>query len=293
MTSDYAACKPAGDMCAHVCGCDSLRGVTLGVQPRQSMDELGAPCKPALQRSAASWRLYAWRCRFSYHEILFDMCHFICKHVCEPFACDGVAYHRGCITDMNGGGRYRMAHLGVTPYSVMVSMQTEFVGAGFMIGSAFAVVLPEGFEALYSAGKPSHDDELMHAHTHAQPHVRLLRSSGSVRAAAIEDSVEAHVVQHGPHHSGLEHHDHAEAPGPRWGPGAALLAGFLAMMLFEYLHHQLEGDGGHAHGHAGDHVCLLTLVCEQIDNCSARVTSLINSWITDWAAKGLGASGGV
>jgi zinc transporter ZupT len=93
----------------------------------------------------------------------------------------------------------------------------EAFGAGCMLGSAFAVVLPEGFDALYSAAaRTVHDDE------HEQRR-RLL----SVEDEGALDHDRGHT-----HHSGF----------PSWAPGVAVLAGFLLMMIFEFWHHQHEHE---------------------------------------------------
>lgn len=108
-------------------------------------------------------------------------------------------------------------------------MQTELIGAGFMIGSAFAIILPEGFEVLYAGA--------VQAHSH----------DTSDSASQLEDG-EAHGHRRRLMHGGG--HDAIKLPCPKWAPGAALLAGFLAMMLFEYLHHSMEGKGSHLpHAH--------------------------------------------
>lgn len=83
-----------------------------------------------------------------------------------------------------------------------------------MLGSAFAVVLPEGFEHLYSAAMSTagHHDE-------HEGHRRLLHS----------DEEDMHA------------HDHAhDGEYPSWAPGMALLAGFVLMLVFEFWHHQYE-----------------------------------------------------
>lgn len=89
------------------------------------------------------------------------------------------------------------------------ALQTEVLGCGLMIGSAFAVVLPEGFEALHTAAAvvhPAHSEDAEH-HSHAP----LL-----------------HDGQHG-------------RAMPKWAPGLALLAGFLTMLLFDVVHHAAQG----------------------------------------------------
>jgi hypothetical protein len=97
-------------------------------------------------------------------------------------------------------------------------LQVEFLGCGVMIGSAFAVILPEGYEALYSASKGT-----LYVHE---------ESMGAERRLLVEDV---------PEHAG-NNHNHVEVePGiSRWVPGVALLSGFLAMMVFEFMHHKME-----------------------------------------------------
>jgi hypothetical protein len=147
-------------------------------------------------------------------------------------------------------------------------IQTEFVGAGFMIGSAFAVVLPEGFEALYSAATlathshtHSHSDSIHdyeHMHADAQSaHGRLLRGPTPSVRATLDEMFEGHddvFVRRVP---APVSHASLDLPCPRWAPGGALLAGFLAMMIFEFVHHQWESAHAHAHapGAAHGHGC--------------------------------------
>ena len=119
------------------------------------------------------------------------------------------------------------------PSLPLAALQTELIGAGFMIGSAFAVILPEGFEVLYAGAEP--------AQTHATTHA-------TTDSSGLLDASDTHSHRRNLAHEGG--HEHVKLPCPRWAPGAALLAGFLAMMLFEYLHHALEGEGAHLpHGH--------------------------------------------
>jgi hypothetical protein len=134
--------------------------------------------------------------------------------------------------------RVNDSHLSDLLHCDMDAMQTEFVGAGFMIGSACAVVLPEGFEVLYSTAVPT-----VHEH---MPDSSLL----DVTAHPEEGSLES---RNSHHHSHDSDHSHTSQtlPFPRWAPGATLLAGFLAMMLFEFVHHQIEGG---SHGHVHSHV---------------------------------------
>jgi hypothetical protein len=114
-------------------------------------------------------------------------------------------------------------------------MQTEYIGAGFMIGSAFAVVLPEGFEVLYSSG------EAGHSHINSR-HLRsesVAEEADSLMALPQISSQQRRVLL-----SGHDHNNHMHGrsmPCPQWAPGAALLAGFLAMIFFEHLHHSFEG----------------------------------------------------
>ena len=135
------------------------------------------------------------------------------------------------------------------------SMQTEFVGAGFMIGSAFAVVLPEGFEALYSAATLAphghHHDSADEHHAHG----RLLRAPTPSVRATLDDMFEGHDDVFVRRSAEPSSHTELALPCPRWAPGGALLAGFLAMMIFEFLHHQFEGPHGHAHGSGHSHGC--------------------------------------
>eukprot|EP00892_Ulva_mutabilis_P009824 jgi/Ulvmu1/7213/UM034_0122.1 len=88
----------------------------------------------------------------------------------------------------------------------------ELLGAGVMLSSAFAVVLPEGFAALHSTN-----------HQDASDHNGIDRTE--------DDPL-----------LGGDDHDHQHPSDvPHWLPGLALLAGFLTMMLFEFVHH------GHDH----------------------------------------------
>ena len=141
---------------------------------------------------------------------------------------------------------------------VALCVQTEFVGAGFMIGSAFAVVLPEGFEALYSGVKmATHSHGHSHGHDDASEHhahVRLLRATPtpSVRAT-LDEMFEGHDDVLTRRTEAPGGHQELELPCPRWAPGGALLAGFLAMMIFEFVHHHWEG--AHGHSHASGHGC--------------------------------------
>lgn len=102
-----------------------------------------------------------------------------------------------------------------------------------MIGSAFAVVVPEGFETLYSAAR---------AHHTRDHHEALLQ---------VDDWHEDEDTQESVQENG---HGEPELPVPRWSPGAMLLTGFLCMMIFEYLHHCFAGDSdGHSHSLSHSH----------------------------------------
>lgn len=148
--------------------------------------------------------------------------------------------------------------------------QSEFVGAGFMIGSAFAVVLPEGFEALYSGATfemhdhgsdGAHDHAHAHGTGHAHPHVhgsfrrRRLLAAETVRAPLLDPESHGDWFGHEDRSGHPSGHGELVLPCRPWLPGGVLLAGFLCMMLFEFVHHHAEarGGSGHAHVHAHGH----------------------------------------
>eukprot|EP00884_Botryococcus_braunii_P023110 jgi/Botrbrau1/9483/Bobra.0252s0101.1 len=78
------------------------------------------------------------------------------------------------------------------------------IGAGAMLATAFAVVIPEGYMAYIESG-------------------------------------EAMQHSHGLGNGGSEHHAHPHSPGtkelPHWAPGAVLTLGFIVMLLLEQAQH--------------------------------------------------------
>eukprot|EP01025_Chloroclados_australasicus_P014727 TRINITY_DN16955_c0_g1_i1.p1 TRINITY_DN16955_c0_g1~~TRINITY_DN16955_c0_g1_i1.p1 ORF type:complete len:378 (-),score=29.72 TRINITY_DN16955_c0_g1_i1:193-1326(-) len=98
----------------------------------------------------------------------------------------------------------------------------EIIGAGFMIGSAISVVLPEGYEALLD-----NCPKLQHG------------ASDDVESATPLLSAELHRSRH---LASSEHeHDHEHGSGaPLRAPGLAVLLGVLMMMVFEWSHHRFN-----------------------------------------------------
>lgn len=112
--------------------------------------------------------------------------------------------------------------------------QLEQVGAGFMIGSVLAVVLPEGFDAFHAAAT---------AHVgapEAPPHRHAAAEAG-LDADAYGHELLADALGHGE-----DMHTHSHSGGAAaWAAGAAVLAGFCGMMLLEACQHQLNDCPGH------------------------------------------------
>ena len=85
------------------------------------------------------------------------------------------------------------------------------------------IVLPEGFEALYSAASESDDDD------HSLRRV-LLMSDDNLQGSDIMEQQQRH------HH----HHGHGEKDMHTSPAGLAILAGFFTMLIFEMLQHRHE-----------------------------------------------------
>lgn len=95
------------------------------------------------------------------------------------------------------------------------------LGAGLLIGSALAVIIPEGFHAFAQVSGHAYHDEV-HDHDHDPGHT--------------------------------EHdHEHEEAGLPEGVAGLVLVAGFLAMLLLDHAQHAAGGSCGHTHGHGHSH----------------------------------------
>lgn len=86
-------------------------------------------------------------------------------------------------------------------------------------------VLPEGFEALFSAASESGVDD------HAIRRVLLMSDDSFQDADIIEH-------EHHDHHG----HEHGGADVPTSQAGLAILAGFFTMLIFEMLQHKHESS---------------------------------------------------
>ncbi|KAL4437122.1 hypothetical protein ABPG75_004261 [Micractinium tetrahymenae] len=120
------------------------------------------------------------------------------------------------------------------------------LGAGLLIGSALAVIVPEGFHAFAHAAVHTHGEPHAgsHAHDHAHDHDHGEHSSRSAHSAHAS----AAAASHG--------HAHEEGGPPEGLAGLVLVGGFLAMMLLDHLQHAAGGScghPGHSHGHVHSH----------------------------------------
>jgi len=105
------------------------------------------------------------------------------------------------------------------------------LGAGLLIGTALAVIIPEGVNALYADS---------HAHSH-QPHSHSHESGVSASAVATQRKVLGEEVS-----SRERHEENYVSNGiePHALIGLMLVLGFVFMMLVD----QLSSGSGHSHG---------------------------------------------
>lgn len=117
------------------------------------------------------------------------------------------------------------------------------LGAGLMIGSALAVIIPEGFHAFAEVRR-----RRRHPPSSLLPHA----SCPTLAAPCLCLQAGSHAHEHD--------HDHEEEPGheeheeglPEGLAGLVLICGFLAMLLLDHLQHAAGGScgtPGHTHAH--------------------------------------------
>jgi len=100
------------------------------------------------------------------------------------------------------------------------------LGAGLLVGTALAVIIPEGVHALLFPSGDHHDS-----------HHVTEKATGAVEAGAHKEEIKTVLAatHHHEHESGVELHS--------W-IGVALVLGFVFMLLVDQI-------GGHMHSHAG------------------------------------------
>lgn len=101
------------------------------------------------------------------------------------------------------------------------------LGTGLLIGTALAVIIPEGVHVMYS----NH-----HSHVHRLEKMNVKEHSDHANAQSQEPHSQHHHLEH------ESHHGHEAAVNVHSLIGVALVAGFITMLLID----QLCG-GGHAH----------------------------------------------
>ncbi|XP_013380707.1 zinc transporter ZIP9-like [Lingula anatina] len=105
------------------------------------------------------------------------------------------------------------------------------LGAGLLVGTALAVIIPEGVHTLYESELHKHE-----SHTgHGQAVRHVLQEVAQV--AADKHAEHTHSEEH-EHSHGMEMHSLI---------GVALVLGFVFMLLVDQL-----GSGGHSHGGSSD-----------------------------------------
>lgn len=157
------------------------------------------------------------------------------------------------------------------------------LGAGLLIGSALAVIVPEGFHAFaevrggiacQAAGRRREAASWRTicsnaAHVHRPRHRRLPILPALLAGRPLQASHHSHNhVEVKPEHDHEHDHDHSTAHDhsaslPEGIAGLVLVGGFLAMLLLDHLQHAAGGRCGapghshhghsHSHGHAHSH----------------------------------------
>lgn len=152
---------------------------------------------------------------------------------------------------------------GALPYFMRVRethlQAVAALGAGLLIGSALAVIVPEGFHAFAEVrcvgGRCRRCScRLLH-------HLRWL-CGPRLQPLSTLIHMQATAHSHAHDHAGHDHDEHAEHEDHEEGlpegiAGLVLVGGFLAMLLLDHLQHSFGGrcaaPGHHHHGHSHAH----------------------------------------
>ena len=106
------------------------------------------------------------------------------------------------------------------------------LGAGLLVGTALAVIIPEGVHALLLPSGDHHE-----SHHTAEKTAGAVVNTGAVASGAHKEETK---LDHAGHH----HHDTASGVELHSWIGVALVLGFVFMLLVDQI-------GGHMHSHAG------------------------------------------
>lgn len=123
-------------------------------------------------------------------------------------------------------------------------LKVSFFGAGLLVGSALAVIIPEGIGTIHEA---TNQQRSLQPHSHLNAHSHAV--SGGKSAAALDtEKLKAEVGgivdhKHHSHTAGEEKPEHEDHAGHQV-VGLVLVVGFAFMLLID----QLGGPGGHSHG---------------------------------------------
>ena len=118
------------------------------------------------------------------------------------------------------------------------------VGAGLLISTALAVVVPEGFHLLAAIERKAAVVVAEESHGH-ESHGHESHDHHHSSHSSLDDE----RVGAGATHSSHSSHSHSGDPVPHWLPGLALASGFFFMMALDALSaspHQSCGGGGGA-----------------------------------------------
>ncbi|XP_059171361.1 zinc transporter ZIP9-like [Physella acuta] len=126
---------------------------------------------------------------------------------------------------------------GVIPLTISLSEEklklVTVLGAGLLVGTALAVIIPEGVHAMYS---DFDGHEAAHEHVREAEHDKLLPASNPKQAPVEIPAAKEVILQH------EEHHDHSKSD-VHSIIGITLVAGFIFMLLVDQI-------GGSMHSHS-------------------------------------------
>lgn len=140
------------------------------------------------------------------------------------------------------------------------------VGAGLLISTALAVVVPEGFHLLSAIEKKA--------------------------AVAEEHDSHEHESSHQPNaHDDHHRHSHSSDPIPHWMPGFSLASGFFFMMALDALstssHRSCSGGHSATIGGGGDGAAPASASASSAPTSSAAASGALRALIVHAAADGL------
>ncbi|PVD26703.1 hypothetical protein C0Q70_14381 [Pomacea canaliculata] len=139
---------------------------------------------------------------------------------------------------------------GAIPLTVTLSEEklklVTVLGAGLLVGTALAVIIPEGIHAMYSSGMENHhhhEDGAVHVVEKAALAAPGAGGTGAEAAAAADAEVKLH--DHADQEVG--HQDSHDMEGNHSIIGITLVTGFIFMLLVDQM-----GGSLHAHSVPGD-----------------------------------------